>query len=183
MYSASFCTTHWIEARTLYEEVLADIRRHARAAFKDDAKMTENLLKQLGADKKKQSRIITKELKEKKSRLSEVDRLFQKLYEDKVKGNISDRNFQMMSRKYEEEQTTLQKRIDEISAEVSEEDSKADNTEQFTKLIRDYVGIKELDAALLNTLIEKITIGDRKKTEDGTTQEIRIYYKFIGNIS
>ncbi len=39
------------------------------------AKKTENLLKQLGADKKKQSKIITKELKEKKSRLSEVDRL------------------------------------------------------------------------------------------------------------
>ena len=89
----------------------------------------------------------------------------------------------MMSRKYEEEQTALQKRIDEISAEVSEEDSKADNAEQFTKLIRDYAGIKKLDVALLNTLIEKITIGDRKKTGDGTTQEIKIYYKFIGNIS
>ena len=145
--------------------------------------MTEKLLKQLGADKKKQSKIITKELKEKKSRLSEVDRLFQKLYEDKVKGNISERNFQMMSRKYEEEQTELQKRIDEIGAEVSEEDSKADNAEQFTKLIKEYAGIKELDAALLNTLIEKITIGERRKTEDGITQEVRIYYKFIGHIS
>ena len=179
----SFCSLHWIEARDLYEGVLADIRRHAKAALKDDARMTENLLKQLGADKKKQSKIITKELKEKKSRLSEVDRLFQKLYEDKVKGNISERNFQMMSRKYEEEQTELQKRIDEIGAEVSEEDSKADNAEQFTKLIKEYAGIKELDAALLNTLIEKITIGERRKTEDGITQEVRIYYKFIGHIS
>ncbi|MBQ9606683.1 MAG: hypothetical protein IJV16_05845 [Lachnospiraceae bacterium] len=103
---------HWIEARDLYEGVLADIRKHAKAALKDDAKMTENLLKQLGADRKKQSKIITKELKEKRSRLSEVDRLFQKLYEDKVKGHISERNFQMMSRKYEEEQTELQKRIE-----------------------------------------------------------------------
>ena len=178
-----FCSMHWIEARDLYDGVLADIRKHAKAALKDDAKMTENLLKQLGADRKKQSKIITKELKEKRSRLSEVDRLFQKLYEDKVMGNISERNFQMMSRKYEEEQTELQKRIEEITAEVSEDDSKADNAEQFTRLIKDYAGVRKLDAALLNTLIDKITIGEPKKSDGETVQEIKIYYKFIGNIS
>ena len=178
-----FCSMHWIEARNLYEGVLADIRRHARAALKDDAKMTENLLKQLGADRKKQSKNIAKELKEKRSRLSEVDRLFQKLYEDKVKGSISERNYQMMNRKYEEEQTELQKRIDEITAEVSEDEGKADNAEQFTKLIKDYAGIKKLDAALLNTLIEKITVGEPKKSDGETVQEVKIYYKFIGNIS
>lgn len=70
--------------------------------------MTDNLLKQLGAGKKKQSGIITKELKEKK---------------------------EMMNRKYEEEQTTLQRRIDEISAFMIEEDSKSDNAEQFIKMI------------------------------------------------
>ena len=48
---------------------------------------------------------------------------------------------------------------------------------------RVHAGIRELDAALLNTLIEKITIGERRKTEDGITQEVRIYYKFIGHIS
>ena len=145
--------------------------------------MTENLLKQLGADRKKQSKIIPKELEEKRSRLSEVDRLFQKLYEDKVKGSISERNYQMMNRKYEEEQTELQKRIDEITAEVSEDEGKADNAEQFTKLIKDYAGIKKLDAALLNTLIEKITVGEPKKSGGETVQEIKISYKFIGNIS
>ena len=88
----------------------------------------------------------------------------------------------MMNRKYEEEQTALQKRIEEISAQITEEDSKSDNAEQFIKLIKEYAGIKKLDAALLNTLVEKITVGEKKDTEDGTTQEIRIYYKFIGNI-
>ncbi|MBO6206527.1 MAG: DUF4368 domain-containing protein, partial [Lachnospiraceae bacterium] len=26
-------------------------------------------------------------------------------------------------------------------------------------------------------------VGEKKETEDGATQEIKIYYKFIGNIS
>ena len=50
-------------------------------------------------------------------------------------------------------------------------------------MIKEYAGIKKLDAALLNTLVEKITVGEKKDTEYGTTQDIRIYYKFIGNIS
>ena len=122
-------------------------------------------------------------MREKRTRLSEVDRLFQKLYEDKVKGSISERNFQMMSRKYGEEQTELQKRIEEITAEVSEDEGKADNIEQFTRLIKDYAGVKKLDAVLLNTLIDKITIGEPKKSDGEIVQEIKIYYKFIGNIS
>ncbi|MBQ9606684.1 MAG: DUF4368 domain-containing protein [Lachnospiraceae bacterium] len=66
---------------------------------------------------------------------------------------------------------------------MSEDDSKADNAEQFTRLIKDYAGIKKLDAALLNTLIDKITIGEPKKSDGETIQEVKIYYKFIGNIS
>ena len=177
------CTVHWIEARDLYEGVLEDIRKHADKALKDNDRMVENLLREIGSGKRKQSKIIARELKEKKIRLSEVDRLFQKLYEDKVYGKLSERNFNMMSKKYEEEQTELQSRIDEITDEMSEDDCKAENAGQFARLIRDYAGIKELDAALLNTLIEKITVGERKKSRDGITQEIKIYYKFIGNIS
>ena len=88
-----------------------------------------------------------------------------------------------MNQRYEEEQTALQRRIEEISTLLIEEDSKSDNAEQFIKLIKEYAGIKKLDAALLNTLVEKITVGEKKETEDGATQEIKIYYKFIGNIS
>lgn len=178
------CSSHWIEARTLYESVLEDIRTHARAAIVDDRKMVEELLGKIGADQKKQSRVQVKELKEKKSRLAEVDRLFQRLYEDRVNGAISDRNYQMMSGRYEEEQTQLQERIKELSASVSESAGKAESVEQFTRLVRDYAGIEVLDAALLHTLVEKITIGEPKPDGDGgKVQEIRIYYKFIGHIS
>ena len=181
-FGKTHCTKHTMEARDLYEAVLEDIRKHAKAALANDAKMTEQLLKKMGAGKKKQSKIIAKELKEKRSRLSEVDRLFQKLYEDKVNGNISERNYQMMSRKYEEEQTLLQSRIDEIGAEVADTEDKADNVEHFTKLIRDYAGIEKLDATIVNTLIDRITIAEPKEVDEETVQEIKIYYKFIGHI-
>ena len=41
----------------------------------------------------------------------------------------------------------------------------------------------ELTAPLLNTLIEKIVVHNAIKEDDGTkTQEIEIFYRFIGKI-
>ena len=41
----------------------------------------------------------------------------------------------------------------------------------------------ELTAELLNTLIEKITVHEAVKGEDGSReQEVEIYYRFIGKI-
>ena len=50
-------------------------------------------------------------------------------------------------------------------------------------MIKDYAGIEELSAALLNTLIEKVTVGEPKEVDGERIQEVKIYYKFIGNIS
>ncbi|WP_289811189.1 DUF4368 domain-containing protein, partial [Thomasclavelia cocleata] len=42
-------------------------------------------------------------------------------------------------------------------------------------------GLKELDATVVNALIDKILVSEREKSADGTVrQEIKIYYKFIG---
>ena len=51
----------------------------------------------------------------------------------------------------------------------------------FLSLIRSYQGLKELDATVVNALIDKILVSEREKSADGTVrQEIKIYYKFIG---
>ena len=48
---------------------------------------------------------------------------------------------------------------------------------------RDYASVVELTAELLNTLIEKVTVHEAVKGEDGSReQEVEIYYRFIGKI-
>ncbi|EEA81452.1 hypothetical protein CLONEX_02682, partial [[Clostridium] nexile DSM 1787] len=50
-------------------------------------------------------------------------------------------------------------------------------------LMKQYVNPVELTAELLNTLIEKITVHEAVKGEDGSReQEVEIYYRFIGKI-
>ena len=58
---------------------------------------------------------------------------------------------------------------------------KSQGVRDFLSLIRNYQGLKELDATIINALIDKILVSEREKLADGTVrQEIKIYYKFIG---
>ncbi len=50
-------------------------------------------------------------------------------------------------------------------------------------MIKDYAGIEELSAALLNTLIEKVTVGEPKEVDGERIQEIKIYFKHLASWS
>jgi hypothetical protein len=51
----------------------------------------------------------------------------------------------------------------------------------FVQLIKAFKGVKELTAPVLQSLIDKITVSDRKKNADGELEQtITIYYKFVG---
>lgn len=63
----------------------------------------------------------------------------------------------------------FRRKIKELTAQRTESDKDRGNAEQFSKLIKGYAGIGELSAALLNTLIEKITIGEPQDADASTT--------------
>ena len=54
---------------------------------------------------------MEKEQKKLNKRLAELDRLFSSLYEDKVMERITERNFEMMSGKYQKEQLEIEARL------------------------------------------------------------------------
>ena len=59
----------------------------------------------------------------------------------------------------------------------------AEDAEKWVKLIRQYSEITELDAPLLNALIEKILVHEGKRGTDGVReQEVEIFYRFAGKI-
>ena len=94
---------------------------------------------------------------------------------------ITERNFEMMSGKYQKEQLEIEARLKEVTETLSDSYEKTQGVRDFLSLIRNYQGIKELDATIINALIDKILVSEREKLTDGMVrQEIKIYYKFIG---
>ena len=108
-YGKDICSTHYIRYDTLYEFVLSRIRYWSALANKDEDKLLTYLEKSDDkAHKSSQQKAIT-DIKKSEKRLKELDTLFAKLYEDRVNGNINERNFSMLTAKYQQEQDELQK--------------------------------------------------------------------------
>ena len=178
------CSAHSIEARDLFDAVLADIRHFARLAVEGDEKRVRQLQQQLSSIGATEQKALEREKRKLSKRLGELDKLFSALYEDKVMERITERNFDMVSRKYETEQAQLSARIEEINASLAEKETSDNGVTDFFSLIAGFADAAELSAAMVNALIEKITVGERVQKEDGTVEQtIKIYYKFVGVLS
>jgi len=101
------------------------------------------------------------------SKITEKDNLIQSLYEDKVKGIITDDLFIKLSRQYDTDKKTLLNRVQK----EKEIDKNMIKKEDLIHNIREVLAFNEsnVDRNLILKLIDKIEIDD---------DNIEIYYKF-----
>ena len=183
LYGKKYCTQHSIEARTLQEIVLKDINYFANFAMKDETNFIEFIKSKLKSESQNNIKTSEKEENKLNKRLNELDRLFKKLYEDRVTGNITERNYKMMSDTYQQEQDEIVNKLNNIELAKKESESIDDKVIDFSDTIKKYDGITELTRTIVVKIIDKITISEKYRNEDGTlNQDIRIYYKSIGEL-
>ena len=182
LYGKNYCTQHWIEARDLYNAVLADIQYRAKCALEDEEKMIADIISRLHINASDDAGNAEKELRKSKSRMTELDRIFANLYEDKVNGDISERNYKQLSAKYETEQITLESRIEELEKAITLRKAATEDVDTFVNLIKEYSLITKLDTATLHRLIDKIEVYSAEIIDGEKSQKIEIYYKFVGRI-
>lgn len=176
------CTSHKIEARDLYNLVLADIQEVAAMALKDKevfyGRLSRRMEKQYLAD----TDSLKKEYENLAQRNQEIDDTFISLYADKAKGILTEKRFLKLMDAMEKEQENNQSRMQEIAALISEEEHSEGDVQMFMGEIRRYAAITELDETVLNRLINRILIGEPKKVDGVKTQEVRIVYNFVGEV-
>lgn len=177
------CTQHYIRYDTLYTYVLARIQDWSKLAQSDENRLLQRLLNASDRERASATKKQTTELNKAEKRKAELDRLFSQLYEDRVSGKITEYNFDMLSEKYQTEQTALADKIELMKAELGKERETVDNAKRWMAVIKQYSNPKELTASMLNNLIERIVIHEATTAPDtGREQNIEIYYRFIGKI-
>ena len=176
------CTSHKIEARDLYNLVLADIQEVAAMALKDReafyGRLSRRMEKQYLAD----TDSLKREYESLAGRNQEIDDTFISLYADKAKGILTEKRFLKLTDAMEKEQENNQNRMQEIAALISKEEHSEGDVRTFVEEIKRYAAITELDETLLNRLINRILIGKPEKIDGVRTQEVRIAYNFIGEL-
>ena len=182
-YGKQRCTSHAIGWQTLNRLVLEDIRRNAQVAKLAAARYVGVLLRAKLEKEKGETVRAERELKKAEKRIGELDKILAKLYEDQALGKISEARYQAMAPGYEAEQTSLQERVYQLREQLAHTQEVQDNVEQFVPLIQKYTDIQELTPHILNELIEKIVVHEKKVEEDGSkSQMVEIHYKFVGCI-
>lgn len=136
------------------------------------AKHKSEAKKELAAKRK----AITKAEK----RITELDRLFKSIYEDKANGNLTESRFQMLADDYEKEQEDLRKSVVTLTAEIEHQEEQADNIERFIEKVRKYIDLQELTPTVLNDLVKRVYVHAPQKVDGHRTQEIDIYYDLVG---
>lgn len=140
------------------------------------------MVEQMQAESEQILRVQRKKLEQAEKRITELDRLFKRLYEDSVNGKITDDRFTTMSRDYENEQAELKKLAEELQTSIEEQENKHEGIERFIQKARKYTELTELTSYALHELVSSIHVHTPDKSSGKRLQAIEIEYDFVGFI-
>jgi len=173
---------HYIRVEFLEQVVLQELNRLTKFVKKNEKIFAELIMGQAQQLNSELRQNRQKELYALNERNRELDKLFNRMYEDNVNGKIDDNRFATMSRQYTEEQAELTEKAQTITAELSKQEEKASTAEVFLSVVRKYTRAKKLNERMLNELIERIEVSKAEKIDGVTYQRLRIHYHCIGAI-
>lgn len=174
------CSTHYIRNVVLEQIILFNLREVTKfvSNYEDD------FIKQvMSADAKQRNKDIARKkrsISEKEKRLSELEVLFQRIYEDNVIGKLSDEHFANLSKRYDVEQQELKSEMENLQTELQEEETLSVNVNSFISIVKKYTDIKELTPQIVREFIEKIIVHSAENIDGERIQEIEIVYNHIG---
>lgn len=116
------------------------------------------------------------------AREKEVDILYEKLFEEKILGNLTEDRFKKLSYKYEDEQAELKQKIKHLKQIVADEKRHEMNADGFLQLVRKYTDLQTLSMEVLHEFIDRIVVHHREQLFGETVQKVEIYYKMIGYV-
>jgi Site-specific recombinases, DNA invertase Pin homologs len=116
------------------------------------------------------------------AREKDVDVLYEKLFEEKIIGNLTEDRFKKLSYKYEDEQAELKQKIQHLRKIVEEEKRHDMNADGFLQLVRKYTDIHVLTHEILHEFVDKIVVHHKEQLFGEMVQKVEIYYKMIGYV-
>ena len=156
-------------------KAIAEYAKHDRAEFVRVVQEAQSS-QQTTEVRKQRTRLATA-----KQRVSELEVLLCKIYEDNILGKLSDSRYATLDAQYEKEQSELTVEISDLEKAIKSYEKHEKDADRFIALIDKYENFDKLTIAMLNEFIEKILVHERdRKGSIQTTQEVEIYFNFVG---
>lgn len=179
----NLCTEHAIKVSALDQIVLQDIRKVCAYIKQYEQEFVEDF-RQCSRKESARLQLMGKsELKKAENRLSEIERIIVKLYEEKVCGRMPEERFELLAENYETEQAELKQKTEALKASLAAKEERDGSLEKFVSLVRSYTEVQNLTPEILNSFIDKIYIGKPERIDGQRVQEVKIIYKLVGAVN
>ena len=156
-------------------KAIAEYAKHDRAEFVRVVQEAQSN-QQTAEVRKQRTRLATA-----KQRVSELEVLLCKIYEDNILGKLSDSRYATLDAQYAKEQAEVTAEISALEKAIKSYETHEKDADRFIALIDKYENFDKLTIAMLNEFIEKILVHERdRKGSIQTTQEVEIYFNFVG---
>ena len=154
---------------------IAEYAKHDRAEFVRVVQEAQSS-QQTSEVKKQRTRLATS-----KQRVSELEVLLCKIYEDNVLGKLPDARYAVLDAQYAKEQAALTAEIATLEKAVGDYEKHEKSADRFITLIDKYQNFDKLTNTMLNEFVDKILVHERaRKGSRETTQEVEIFFNFVG---
>jgi hypothetical protein len=139
-------------------------------------------MEDFGDKKRKELAEKRRELDRMKRRITEIDGIIQKLYEDNAVGKISDERFATMSMSLENEQSGLKESIPKMESYLENAKIQTEGLQRFIDRAKRLTQLTELTPELVHEFIQKIVVSKPEYRDGKRYQQVDIYYNGVGII-
>jgi DNA invertase Pin-like site-specific DNA recombinase len=174
------CSSHRISENNLKALILGHIREMAEKLTLDEAGMIETLNAKLINGYKAEKSEMTRERRIMEQQLFQLENQMEQYYEDKVEGIVSAEDFYAFINEAEERRSIIESRHELLNQSYNEAEAKLNDINKWASLIKEKSALHEVDRDLLESLIDRIEIGEREMIGTQPTQDVRIFYKYVG---
>lgn len=176
------CQIHFIR-----DVVLERIVFEAISNLSDFVRCYESVFLYLMATKNQTSRKSElQKLKSKvesgKRRISELDVIISRIYEDNILGKLSDDRYSRMASMYENEQRELIETISKSEQELEKAEQQNIDMRLLLKTLRELTDFRELTPTIVNSLIQRIEVHNNDKYDGHCHVKVDIYFTAVGMI-
>jgi hypothetical protein len=174
------CTCHFIGSTTANALILEAIKRTSGFARDNEADFMKMLREESAIKQAESAKSHRRQIAKNEKRISDLDSLFRKTYEDFAAGRLTEKRFEQLSGGYESEQAELEKLTVELRTELDDFDTDSIRGDKFMELTRRYTDFTELTPAMIHEFIEKVIVYEADKSSGVREQQVDIYLNYIG---
>jgi hypothetical protein len=176
------CTQHHVRTSVIRDLLLEVIKATSSYVREHETEFVEKVRSATEVQQESEAKTLKKRLSREQRRITELNTLIKKIYEDNVNGKLSDKRFAMLLADYETEQNELELSVETLEKSLNEYRENVNNADKFIELVHKYTDFTELTTPMIHEFVEKIVVHEADKSTGDRIQQIDIYLKYVGKL-